>query len=542
MSGTVRNILFVMVDQLRWDYLSCYGHPHLATPNIDWLAENGVRFEHAYAQSPVCGPSRACVSTGRYMSSHGVMSNMDPMPLDEKLIGEYLRPLGMRTAVVGKSEHRPDLRALERLGIDKESEIGRKIIYRDLDPYDRDGGMNPTPILRSDLKYNAYLRAQGYDSENSWQEWTQAVIDDDGEVRDGRIWSNAKYPSRLPDEHSESAYVTNRAMQFMTETGNQPWCLQLGYYKPHWPYVASDPYHKLYPPETHLPLKRSNEELEGHPYLAAFQRLRLSSVYRRQGARDVIVQAYMGLVKQVDDHFGRLLTYMRSNGLLENTLIVFTSDHGDNLGDHWCGEKDIPHDSASRVPFLVYDPRGAADTTRGTVEPRFVELIDVLPTLIEAAGGELEPHQHRLEGRSLQPLLHGQAEVVWRDHVFSEFDFSLRSLGLVMERPLEQTRGYMVRNKRWKYATFEGETHPMLFDMQNDPNEMIDLGDSAEHEQIRVELSALIFSWLRRLKRRTTVLLPDLENRYGPVCEDRDGVLIGWWEDKFGNNFDKTFE
>ena len=90
---TTKNILFVLVDQLRWDYLSCYGHPHLHTPNIDWLAENGVRFEYAYAQAPLCGPSRACISTGRYMSSHGAMSNTDPIPLDEKLVGEYLRPL-----------------------------------------------------------------------------------------------------------------------------------------------------------------------------------------------------------------------------------------------------------------------------------------------------------------------------------------------------------------------------------------------------------------------------------------------------------------
>ena len=85
--NSVKNILFVLVDQLRWDYLSCYGHPHLHTPNIDWLAENGVRFEHAYAQAPLCGPSRASISTGRYMSSHGSMANTDPIPLNEKLVG-----------------------------------------------------------------------------------------------------------------------------------------------------------------------------------------------------------------------------------------------------------------------------------------------------------------------------------------------------------------------------------------------------------------------------------------------------------------------
>jgi len=95
-----KNILFVMCDQLRWDYLSCYGHPTLKTPNIDWLAENGVRFEHAYCQAPVCGPSRASVHTGRYMSSHGAMWNTDPLSIAEKTMGEYLRPLGLKTATM----------------------------------------------------------------------------------------------------------------------------------------------------------------------------------------------------------------------------------------------------------------------------------------------------------------------------------------------------------------------------------------------------------------------------------------------------------
>ena len=236
MPHQVKNILFVLVDQLRWDYLSCYGHPHLHTPNIDWLAENGVRFEHAYVQSPTCGPSRACINTGRYMSSHGTMANTDPISLDEKLTGEYLRPLGLKTAVIGKTDHKPDLHTIKRFGIEPESNLGQKMINRDFDPYDRFVGINPGPLAKP-IQYNDYIRAQGYEGDNPWLTWAQAVVDEDGTIRDGSIWSNSHLPSRIPDEHGESAYTTNRAIDFMQEMGDTPWCLQLGYYKPHWPYV-----------------------------------------------------------------------------------------------------------------------------------------------------------------------------------------------------------------------------------------------------------------------------------------------------------------
>ena len=105
---TVRNILFIMCDQLRYDYLSCYGHPHLHTPHIDALAARGVRFSRATVQSPICGPSRMCTYTGRYMSSHGAYWNSDPLSVSEHTFGDYLRPLGRRTAVVGKLHHKAD--------------------------------------------------------------------------------------------------------------------------------------------------------------------------------------------------------------------------------------------------------------------------------------------------------------------------------------------------------------------------------------------------------------------------------------------------
>ena len=135
MSKKAKNILFIMCDQLRWDYLSCYGHPRLKTPNIDALAARGVRFTRAYVQSPICGASRMSTYTGRYVQSHGAAWNGFPLKVGEMTMGDYLRPLGMRTALVGKTHMEADVEGMQRLGIDPEFDhrrAGRRMRFRAL--------------------------------------------------------------------------------------------------------------------------------------------------------------------------------------------------------------------------------------------------------------------------------------------------------------------------------------------------------------------------------------------------------------------------
>ena len=150
--GKVRNILFIMADQLRWDYLSCYGHPHLKTSNIDGLAKKGVQFESAFVQSPVCGPSRASYYTGRTVFSHGSTWNQVPLPIGELTIGDYLRQSGIRTGVVGKTHMRPDLEGMSRLGITKDTEIGLIVSEPGFDPYERDDGLHPNNQIKNSKK------------------------------------------------------------------------------------------------------------------------------------------------------------------------------------------------------------------------------------------------------------------------------------------------------------------------------------------------------------------------------------------------------
>ena len=160
------NVLWIMADQLRWDYLSCYGHPHLHTPNIDKLAKRGVKFDRAYVQSPVCGPSRMSAYTGRYTRSHGATWNGFPLRVGEPTLGDHLREIGVRPVLVGKTHMIPDFEGMKRLGIDPESEVGQRVSQCGFEAFDRDDGLHPLGPYDPNPRYNAWLKERGIADEN----------------------------------------------------------------------------------------------------------------------------------------------------------------------------------------------------------------------------------------------------------------------------------------------------------------------------------------------------------------------------------------
>ena len=524
----VKNILFIMADQLRFDYLSCYGHPHLKTPNIDRLAARGVRFDRAYVQSPVCGPSRASFYTGRTVFSHGATWNRVPLPIGELTLGDYLRPIGVRTAVVGKTHMMPDKEGMARLGLNEETEIGCLISQPGFDAYERDDGLHPTPLLRNKggkLRYNDWLRERGYLGENPWNDYANSAEGPGGELLSGWYLKNSNLPARVKEEHSETAYMTMRAKGFIEEMGDAAWLCHLSYIKPHWPYIAPAPYHDMYGPETFSPVIRdSTEKTDPNPVFSAFMGMEVSQTFSRQGTRETVLPAYMGLIKQIDDHLGTLFDWLEETGKAEETMIVFTSDHGDYLGDHWMGEKELFHEVSVRVPLIIYDPRPEADATRGSATDALVEAIDLVPTFLEATG--VPSADHRLEGRSLQPLLHGRALTDWRDAVFSEIDYAFYAARETLSVGVSDARGYMLRTERWKYVHFR-HFPPQLFDLKNDPDEFVDLGRDPGHESIRQDLHARLLDRLTARKNRVTMIDDEVKAMRGD--EDNAGIIIGKW-------------
>lgn len=522
--GETRNVLWIMVDQLRWDYLSCYGHPTLKTPHLDGLAARGVRFNRAYIQSPFCGPSRMSFYTGRYCRSHGATWNGFPLPIGQPTIGDHLRPLGVRTALVGKTHMIPDLEGMARLGIDPKSEIGARLAECGFEPFERDDGQHPYGPVGGNTEYDRYLESLGYKGENPWEDWANSAEGPDGEVLSGWLMKYSNLPARIPEEHSETPYMTRRAMAFIEEAGDNPWLCHLSFIKPHWPYMVPAPYHNMYGPQDIQPAIRSEAERQtDHPVFRAYQNTRICQVMSHPKVMERVIPAYMGLVKQVDDQMGRLFAFMEERGLFDNTMIVFTSDHGDYLGDHWMGEKDLFHDPSVRVPLIVYDPRKEADPARGSVSEDLVEGIDLAPTFLEFFGGKSIPHV--LEGRDLGPILHGK-KPVWREYAISEFDYATRYAREQLDVSQEDARLVMICDKRWKYVWCE-KFRPMLFDLENDPNELNDLGGYPDFAEIRTMMEKRLQEWALRHHARMT-LTPERINDM--AFSEPPGVHIGFWD------------
>ncbi len=518
------NILFIMYDQLRFDYLSCAGHPHLHTPNFDRIAAKGVRFTNAYVQSPICGASRMSFYTGRYASSHGAQWNGFPLRVGEMTLGDHLRELGMDCWLLGKTHMKADAKGMARLGLAPDSLIGARQADCGFDAWVRDDGLWGTgPDGDYDQKrspYNEYLKSKGYDGDNPWADYANAGVTDD-QIASGWMFVNADKPANIREEDSETPWLTSEAIRFI-DKAKGPWCAHVSYIKPHWPYIVPGPYHDMYGPEHILPPVRSSQELENpHPVLKAYRDTKVAQAFQRDDVRAKVIPAYMGLIKQCDDQLGRLLDHLEATGQMDDTMIVLTSDHGDYLGDHWLGEKDFFHEASVKIPLIICDPRSSADPTRGTTCDALVEAIDLAATFVEAAGGKVP--DHIIEGRSLMPWINGETPEDWRGFVISEYDYSVTPRAEALGVAPRDARMMMVFDGRWKMIHFEGGFRPMLFDLENDPREMNDLGAVAEHADQIARLYDYLGQWGRRLCQRVTMSDTDIRAARGRSI--RRGIL-----------------
>jgi arylsulfatase A-like enzyme len=519
---TVRNVLFVMCDQLRRDFVSCYGGHRVDTANIDRLAARGVRFDNAFVQAGVCGPARMSYYTGRYVNSHGATWNRVPLSATELTLGDYLRAAGRTAALAGKTHVLPDTHALARFGIEIESERGALLREGGFVVVDRyDGHTPPGP----ESGYADWLRAQGYESADPWSDYVISAVDGSHVVSGWKL-RNAHLPARVAERHSETAYMTDLALDWIRAQATTPWMLHLSYVKPHWPYLAPAPFHKLFRLQDSGPILRGPQDgtADEHPVVRAYREHDECLSFAREDVVRHVRPTYMGLIAQVDYHLGRVLDALESMGRMRDTLIVFTSDHGEFAGDRGLGEKELLYDEIVRVPLIVMDPDSRADATRGKVEVRFAEGVDVLPTILESLGIAGSPH--RVEGCSLLPLLRGDHLPVWRDAVFSELDYGFRRARRVLDRGVRECRAFMVRTAEWKYVHWEG-FRAQLFDMDADPLEQHDLGADPGLAAIRSRMRERLLEWLASSKRRTTV--DDASVEASTDAHRAHGVHIGIW-------------
>lgn len=442
------NVLFLIADDLNCD-LGCYGAAEMRTPNIDALAARGVRFERAYTQFPNCSPSRSSFLTGRRPNVTGVLINPGPAnPVSphfrEKLpetvtLPQLFRENGWRVARVGKLYH-----------YSVPAHIGTSSLD---DPPSWDLTVNPRGRDRDNHdRITALLPGGRFGGVLSW--WA----DDEGH----------------DEEHTDGIGATE-AIELLERFGREdrPFFLAVGFYRPHTPYVAPAKYFDLYPREAVTLPELSPADRTRSPALAYASARREQDEAGEALLREAI-RAYRASTSFMDAQVGRVMEALDRLGLADNTIVVFTSDHGYHLGDHGLWQKQSLFERATRVPLIIAAPGAAGN---GRAAPGVAALLDIYPTLADL-GGLAAPDY--LDGVSLKPVLDNPAARP-RTHAVSQ----------VRRGPGKE--GYAVRTERWRYIEWDsGPQDTQLFDLEADPGEAINRAAEPGLAALVAEFSAVV--------------------------------------------------
>ncbi|MCK9478207.1 MAG: sulfatase-like hydrolase/transferase [Firmicutes bacterium] len=467
---TKPNILWICTDQQRWDTLGCYGNPWVNTPNLDALSKSGVRFNYAYSQSPVCTPSRASFLTGRYPRTTRCRQNGQEIPSDEKLVTSILADNGYNCGLSGKLHLSPCHPSVCKT-VERRINDG----YAVFDWSHHHGAEKAGGLDWADDAYSLWLREKGLEDHHE-------------------PYADSKYVyTSMPEEYHQTTWCAQKAINFIESNAehDMPWLFSVNMF---------DPHHAFDPPKEYLerylnilediPLPSYGEgELENKPY---FQGIDHRGAYSKEGHfaytdmsdedHRLIRAAYWAMVDLIDKQVGRMVEALERTGQLENTLIIFMSDHGEMLGDHGIYLKGAYfYEEAIHVPLLM---SWKGKVRAGIESNALAELVDIAPTILDAAG--LPPYPG-MQGKSLWGLLTGETEAdSHRKDVYCECYNAMRHR--------EDINAFltMVRTEQYKLVCSHGKEPGELYDLKEDPAERCNLWDKAEYCEIKCKLLKLL--------------------------------------------------
>lgn len=476
-----RNILLITSDQHHYSLMG-YNNPQIKTPNLDRLAAEGMVFDRAYCPNPTCTPSRASIITGQYPSQHGAWALGTKLPEDAPVVGDDFRRAGYRTGLIGKAHFSPVVGTEEFPSLESRQSLDDLEFWRsfkgifygfeDID-LNRDHGNS-----NAGQHYAMWLEEQGL---TNWREYFKESGGDAG--TDGFIW-------KLPEKYHYTHWITERAGARLEEykRNRENFFLWISHPDPHGPNVAPERWANMYDPKMiDVPTITDGEHDRNPPHHQLTQRVKPDrSMYVEEGGSDChgihshlhkhknaaeAVATLYGRVSMMDHYIGKTLDKLEELGLAEDTLVVFTTDHGDFFGQHGLHGKGAFHyEDMIRLPFIARLP-GMIDA--GSRTNAMLSLVDLAPTFLDIAGIDIP---RRMTGKSQRSVLAGAAEAV-RDHVIVENHHQPTTLHL---------KTYV--DARYKITVYFNQCYGELFDLENDPGEVNNLWDDPDSQLLKSEL------------------------------------------------------
>ena len=497
------NFLIFVTDQQRADWLSCMGNTQLETPNIDRIARRGIVFDRAYCSTPLCMPSRYTMWTGLHASSHGLRTNGVNIKREFPALPEILGEAGYRTISVGKLHLRPWNVAPEMT-----PDITEYTAERYPEGYGvwRDGLCRKLPENYFGLQRSYFIGGHSCDCYGEYMNDLQDKHPDAAQQLKTRtsvkpsLRPDQCYYSTVPKELYYNRWMEDRTIEELEQCGDdQPFFFWCSFPDPHFPFGPPAPYHSMYQPETldkPIAWDDDREGMNEFYHLDYYQSRGMFSV--DGGPTDLTLEqiqetkalAY-GMVKGVDDSVGRIMDYLERSGRLENTVVMFLSDHGELMGDHglYC-KAPFHYEGLIRVPMIISWPR---KLLAGVRSGSLVSMVDVMPTILDLAGVEypggpeedwkgffsqtpLYEGVSRLPGRSLVPIMSGHSDGE-REWVLIENDDDIRNLYV-----------RTIVTKRYKLTVYQGKEYGDLFDLEQDPEERRNCWSAPEYQAVREKL------------------------------------------------------
>jgi len=470
------NVLFIMTDQHRADHMSCAGNSVLKTPNLDKLADQGVHFTSAYCANPICSPNRASLLTGLYPNMHGVRSNGINLPENVPTISQILYNNGYHTHAIGKMHLQFWAQKFEKSAYSYESvnhwfsEKWRYKMDKNL-PRPYYGFEDVEMVLgHGDVCCGHYL---------DWLEERAPQYLPIIRKRAKAFFNKTHCESPIPEELYPTTYITERTISYLKdhvngEHGDKPFYLHCSFPDPHHPVSPPGKYWDMYDPnKIELPESyKDQENLKNHPFLGdlldnAFFRGMVLRTEPEKVVKEFIARTY-GSVAMVDYGVGQILAALEKFGLDKNTMVIYTSDHGDMMGDHGLILKGpCPFDGILRVPLIWKVP----GMTKGTHTDSLVSSIDIPKTILELVGIKRKEQPYGMQGRDMTPILQDSQETI-REACLVEHDEELFNFGINVRLRHLITE----KHKLTVYAGLNG--YGDLFDRKDDPNELQNLWES----------------------------------------------------------------